>query len=203
MMGVLRQPALEYRRQVERGHAVHFDANRVVLKDRHARHLVDPAIVIRGLPALALIGREHHHQLVDHFTQLVALVGELAVVRHTQHHVSQHARPQVVALPDEVAQVVVEGFVRRHPQHFQLQAQPFGELARQFHIDTAWLAILLVAVRREVLVHRHLEYAGLDDVIEGAHLDHIRLRQCAAQSQPQRQNQPDGVHHCLAASLSI
>ncbi|MNT84841.1 hypothetical protein D3C72_2249220 [compost metagenome] len=92
-----------------------------------------------------------------------------------------------MALPDEVAQVVVELLARRHPHQLELEVLAGGQLLRQLDIDAAGLAVLLEAVGREVLVYGDLEHARGDDVIERANLRlrDLGKRQQTAQHQDQ------------------
>ena len=94
----------------------------------------------------------------------------LAEVLNTRMNLEMAVTEEMLALAEEI-----------RPAHVCLVPEKREELTTEGGLDVAAdaarLAVLLVAVRGEVLVHRHLEHARLDDVIEGAHPDHVRLRQ--------------------------
>ena len=196
VMQLAAEHAVEDRRQVKRRHAVDLDPDRVVLEHRDTGHAGQPPLVEGHLPALTLIGAEHHHVLVDQLTELVALVGKLAVVGHPHHHVGQLVGAQVMAAPDVIAQVVVELFPGLSPDHLKRQAQALGQRLGDLIIDAARLAILLEAVGRKALIEHDLEHARLRNRVIAAHRrlgQHLAGTQ-AQYAEPEPQQQADRAH---------
>ncbi|MDT4868528.1 hypothetical protein FQZ97_1034980 [compost metagenome] len=173
------------------------------LEYRHTGHGLEPAPIVGDLPALALVGAEHHHQFVDQLAELVAHVGKLAIVRHPQHHVGQHLRTQIMPAPDVVAQIVIEFLPGRRPDQLQLEAQATGQGLGHFVVDPARLAILLEAVRRKILIEGDLEYTRLDDRVVAAHR-RLRLDLRGQHTQQRKQQQDTQAHsrHSSIATLS-
>ncbi|MNH07824.1 hypothetical protein D3C79_672250 [compost metagenome] len=200
VMGLGAEHAVEHRGQVERRHTVYLDPDGVLLEHRDTGHRSEAAAVIGYLPTLFLIGAEHHHLGVFQLAQFVASLRIGVVVGHAHHQVGQLLLAQRAAAPDVVAQVVVELLAGRGPDQLQAHAQGRGQGLRQVHVDTARLAVILEAVGREILVHRHLQFTGGDHRVKVAHL---RLHRCAAQQQASQQHgERTHGHHSSTCTLS-
>ncbi|MNM91890.1 hypothetical protein D3C81_1042010 [compost metagenome] len=200
MMGPGAEHAVEHGSQVERRHAVHLDPDRVLLEHRDTGHRGQAAAIVGDLPALLLIGAEHHHLGVFQLAHLVAPLRVGMVVRHPHHQVGQLLVAQRAATPDVVAQIVVELLPGWRPDQLQAHPQRRGQGLRQFHVDTARLAVVLEAVGRKVLVHRHLQFTSGDDRVVAAHL---RLRRRATQQQAAQQHrQQTHGRHSSTCTLS-
>ena len=84
-------------------------------------------------------------------------------------------------LDDDLRDYIWRGSPLRHQQLADLMMRvPYDQRLRQLHIDTPGLAVVLETVGREILVHRHLQFASGDDRVVVAHL---RLGRRAPQQQ--------------------
>src|SRR3954470_23445821 len=130
----------------------------------------DAALASRHDEPLAEVGSDD--------PDLRVLAREVRVDRDVHHHVRKLPLPQVMTLPDDVAEVVVDGFAVLEGDDFRREAELRGERVAHFDVD----ALSLVGEGSVLGIDRDAELSAL------AGLGTLRSRRRRSEGQRRREN---------------